>query len=158
SFHGNAVYNYNDALFNANSFFANASRTPMGRSDANLYGASLGGPVLKNKLFFFSDIEGLHYALPKSGVISLPSPQLENYALTHVTASAPSALPIYQQAIALWNSAQGYNRAVPVTNGTGPLQDRNNHLGCGTHTFSGTYVNGGNSGPQFGVDTPCAVA
>jgi hypothetical protein len=158
SFHGNAVYNYNDALFNANSFFANASRTPKGRSDANLYGASLGGPVLKNKLFFFSDIEGLHYALPKSGVISLPSPELENYALTHAKDSAPSALPIYQQAIALWNSAQGYNRAVPVTNGTGPLQDRNNHLGCGTHTFSGTYVNGGNSGPQFGVDTPCAVA
>jgi hypothetical protein len=58
----------------------------------------------------------------------------------------------------LWNSAQGYNRAIPVTNGTGTLQDRNNHLGCGTHTFNGTYVNGGNTGPQFGVDTPCAVA
>jgi hypothetical protein len=155
SFHGNATYNYNDALFNANSFFSNASNTPRGRSDANLFGASAGGPILKNKLFFFSDIEGLHYALPKSGVISLPSPQLESYVMAH---AAASALPIYQQAINLWNSAQGYNRAIPVTNGTGTLQDRNNHLGCGTHTFNGTYVNGGNSGPQFGVDTPCAVA
>src|SRR5215471_9550548 len=154
SFHGNAVYNYNDAAFNANSFFSNASNTPRGRADANLYGASVGGPIIKDKLFFFSDIEGLHYALPKSGVISLPSPQLESYVMANATASA---LPIYQQAITLWNSAQGYNRAIPVTNGTGTLQDRNNHLGCGTHTFNGTYVNG-NTGPQFGVDTPCAVA
>jgi hypothetical protein len=155
TFHGNAIYNYNDAIFNANPFFSNASNTPRGRADANLYGASMGGPIKKDKLFFFADIEGLHYALPRSSVVALPSPQLENYVLAHATASA---LPIYQQAITLWNSAQGYNRAVPVTNGTGPLQDRNNHLGCGTHTFTGTYVNGGNSGPQFGVDTPCAVA
>jgi hypothetical protein len=155
SFHGNANYNYNDALFNANPFFANASNTPRGRADANLFGASVGGPVLKNKLFFFSDLEGLHYALPKQSVVSLPSPQLQNYVLAH---AAASALPIYQQAFALWNSAQGYSRAIPVTNGTGQLQDSNNHLGCGTHTFNGTYVNGGNSGPQFGVDTPCALA
>jgi hypothetical protein len=155
SFHGNATYNYNDALFNANAYFPNASNTPKGRADANLFGASVGGPVLKNKLFFFSDLEGLHYALPKQSVVSLPSPQLQNYVLAH---AAASALPIYQQAFALWNSAQGYSRAIPVTTGPGPLQDRNNHLGCGTHTFSGTYVNGGNSGPQFGVDTPCALA
>jgi Carboxypeptidase regulatory-like domain/TonB-dependent Receptor Plug Domain len=155
SFHGNANYNYNDALFNANPFFSNASATPRGRADANLFGASVGGPVLKNKLFFFSDIEGLHYALPKQSVVALPSPQLETYALAHVAASA---VPIYQQAFALWNNAAGISRAVPVTNGTGQLQDRNNHLGCGTKTFTGTYVNGGTSGPQFGVDTPCALA
>jgi len=153
-FHGNAVYNYNDAIFNANSFFSNASNTPRGRADANLFGASIGGPVLKDKLFFFSDFEGLHYALPKSSVVALPSPQLESYVLAHASASA---IPIYQQAFNLWNNAQGYSRAVPVTNGTGVLQDRNNHLGCGTHTFNGTYLNG-NSGPQFGVDTPCALA
>jgi hypothetical protein len=154
SFHGNAAYGYNDALFNANAFFPNATGTPRGRADANLFGAAVGGPVLKNKLFFFSDIEGLHYALPKQSIVSLPSPQLENYVLNH---AAASAIPIYQQAFALWNSAQGYSRAIPVTNGKGPQQDGNNHLGCGTHTFNGTYVNGGNSGPQFGVDTPCAL-
>lgn len=155
SFHGNAVYNYNDGAFNANSFFNNATNTPRGRADANLFGASLGGPVLKDKLFFFSDFEGLHYALAKSSVVSLPSPQLQSYVLAH---AAASALPIYQQAFTLWNSAQGFNRAVPVTNGPGPLPDRNNHLGCGTHTFNGTYVNGGTSGSQFGVDTPCSLA
>ncbi|HYW47771.1 MAG TPA: carboxypeptidase-like regulatory domain-containing protein [Bryobacteraceae bacterium] len=153
-FHGNAIYNYNDAILNANSFFANSSNTPKGRSVANLYGASAGGPIRKNRTFFFVDTEALRYALPKSGVVSIPSPELEQYALSHAVASA---IPIYQQAIALWNNAPGLNRAVTVTNGTGQLQDSNNHLGCGTHTFTGTYVNG-TSGPRFGIDVPCARA
>jgi hypothetical protein len=155
SFHGNAIYNYNDAIFNANSFFNNATNTPRARADANLYGGSIGGPIRKNKTFFFFDTEALRYALPTSGVVSIPSPELENYALAH---AAPSAIPVYKAAIALWNSAPGLNRAVPITNGAGPLQDRNGHLGCGTHTFSGTYVDGGSSGPRFGIDTPCGLA
>ena len=164
-FHGNLVYNYNDAIMNANSFFLNAAGTARGRSVANLFGGSVGGPVRKNKTFFFVDLEGLHYALPSGGVVSIPTPELENYALAH---AAPSALPIYQAAVKLWNNAPGLNRAVNVTNGAGTLQDRNNHLGCGTHTFSGT-VNGGasfpaspfvngSSGPRFGIDVPCARA
>jgi hypothetical protein len=155
SFHGNAIYNYNDAIFNANSFFNNSTGTPRARADANLYGGSIGGPVRKNKTFFFFDTEALRYALPTSGVVSIPSPELENYALAH---AAPSAIPVYKAAIALWNGAPGLNRAVPITNGSGQLQDRNNHLGCGTRTFSGTYVNGGTTGPRFGIDTPCGLA
>jgi hypothetical protein len=153
--HGNAVYNYNDAIFNANSFFNNSTGTPRARADANLYGGSIGGPIRKNKTFFFFDTEALRYALPTSGVVSIPSPELENYALAH---AAPSAVPIYKAAIALWNSAPGLNRAVPIVNGSGQLQDPNGHLGCGTHTFSGTYVNGGTTGPRFGVDTSCGLA
>jgi hypothetical protein len=158
-FHGNATYNYNDAIFNANSFFNNSTNTPRSRSVANLYAASAGGPIKKNKTFFFVDTEALRYALPSAGVVSIPSIALENYALAH---AAPSAVPIYQQAIALWNSAPGLNRAVDVTNGPGLLQDSNNHLGCGTHTFgSGAtgnpFVNG-SSGPRFGIDVPCARA
>ncbi|HLK70224.1 MAG TPA: carboxypeptidase-like regulatory domain-containing protein [Bryobacteraceae bacterium] len=159
SFHGNAIYNYNDAIFNANSYLNNSTGTARGRSDANLYAGSIGGPVRKNKTFFFFDTEALRYALPSSGVVSIPSPQLEQYALAH---AVPSAIPVYQQAIALWNSATGLNRAVPVTNGGGPLQDSNGHLGCGTHTFgnatSGDPFVNGSSGQRFGIDVPCALA
>lgn len=158
-FHGNATYNYNDALFNANSFFNNASSTPKARSVANLYAASAGGPIRKNKTFFFVDTEALRYALPTAGVVSIPSVELENYALAH---AVPSALPVYQDAIKLWNGAPGLARAVDVRNGGGVLQDSNNHLGCGTHTFgSGANANpfvNGSSGPRFGIDVPCARA
>ncbi len=153
-FHGNLVENYNGSFLNANDYFNNLNGTPRARSVANLYGASLGGPVLKSKLAFFADTEGLRYALPSSGVVSLPSPALQQYILGQVPAASR---PTYQSLFALYNAAPGIARAVPVTNGTLPLQDSTGHLGCGTQTFPGHSVNG-TSGPRFGVDTPCAVA
>ena len=54
AFHGTA-YDYirNDAL-NANSFFNNAGGLPKDILKRNQFGGTLGGPVLKDKLFFFS--------------------------------------------------------------------------------------------------------
>ncbi|MBT9333166.1 TonB-dependent receptor [Paracidobacterium acidisoli] len=153
-FHGNLAENYNDAVFNANDYFKNLEGTPRGRAVANQYAASIGGPILKNKLTFFANTEGLRYALPSSGVVSLPSPQFQQYTLAHIPADS---VPYYQDLFKLYNNAPGVNRAVPVTNGNGPEQDNTGHLGCGVQTFSGTYVNG-SSGPRFGSDVPCAVA
>ena len=153
-FHGNLVENYNGSFLNANDYFNNLSGTPRARSVANQYAASVGGPVMKDKLAFFINTEGLRYALPSNGIVSLPTTNLQNYVLAHVPASS---LPIYQSLFKLYNSAPGIGRAVAVTNGNLPLQDSSGHLGCGKQTFVGRYVNG-TSGPQFGVDTPCAVA
>ena len=78
-FHGNLFYNFNWEKLNANSFFANSSGTPRGRSDAHQFGGRIGGPVWKNKIFFFYDNENLRYILPASGVISLhvaPTPDI----------------------------------------------------------------------------------
>ena len=154
-FHGDLTENYNDAILNANDFFNNATRTPRGRSVANQYAASLGGPILKNRTVFFVNTEGLRYALPASGVVSIPSPEFEQYVLFHV----PSAsVPFYQSVFSVYHSAPGVNRAVAVTNGPGLLQDGAGHLGCGKQkTFPGTYV-GAFGGPRFGVDTGCALA
>jgi hypothetical protein len=151
-FHGNLFYNYNWQDLNANSFFNNATNTRRGRSDAHQFGGRVGGPVIKNKVFFFFDDENLRYVLPAAGVVALPSQQLEQYTLAHVPAAS---LPLYKDYFNLINTAPGINRAVPVTNGSGPLQDGNGHLGCGTGTFTGTVLS---SSQVFGVNTPCAVA
>ena len=42
-----------------------------------------------------------------------------------------------------------------MTNGTGPLQDSLDHLGCGIEQFTGHPPDGRR---DFGVTTPCAVA
>jgi hypothetical protein len=154
SFHGNLAESYNDAILNANDFFNNATGTPRGRSVANQYAAGLGGPIRKNKTAFYFNTEGLRYALPSNGVISVPSPQFQAYVLSHVPAAS---VPLYQDAFALYNGAPGLNRAVPVTTGNGLLQDSTGNLGCGKQKFPGTYVSG-SSGPRFGVDVPCALA
>lgn len=125
------------------------------KAGADQYPASLSGPFIKNKTVFFVNTEGLRYALPSSGVVSLPSPQFQQYVLSHIPAAS---VPLYQSVFSLYNKAPGVNRAVPVTNGSGLLQDGNGTLGCGKQkTFPGTYVNGA-SGARFGVDTPCALA
>ncbi|SFS13862.1 TonB-dependent Receptor Plug Domain [Granulicella pectinivorans] len=162
-FHGNLVENYNSQIFNANDYFNNQSGTPRGRAVANQYAASLGGPVyiphwvdLRDKLTFFVNTEGLRYALPTTGVVSLPTTAFQQYVLANVPASA---LPYYQQLFKVYNGAPGLSRAVNVTNGSGQLQDGTGNQGCGNKGFSGTVVPGG-SGAIFGGTTglPCAVA
>jgi hypothetical protein len=151
-FHGNLFYNFNNQSMNANSFFNNATGTPRGRADAHQFGGRVGGPIWKNKLFGFFDIENLRYVLPAAGVVSLPSPQLQAYTLAHVPAAS---LPLFKDYFNLTSTAPGLDRAIPVVNGTGQLQDGNNNLGCGTGTFAGTPDG---AGGKFGVTTPCAVA
>ncbi|MGO9256617.1 MAG: carboxypeptidase regulatory-like domain-containing protein [Bryobacteraceae bacterium] len=151
-FHGNLFYNFNFEKLNANAFFSNSSGTPRGRSDAHQFGGRIGGPVWKNKIFFFFDDENLRYVLPASGVISLPSPQLQAFTLANVGAAQ---LPLYQDYFNLIKGSPGINRAIPVTNGPGLEQDGNNHLGCGINSF---YKTPTGTGGIFGVDTPCAEA
>jgi len=153
AFHGNLLYNYNDAILNANSFFKNYAGTPRGRADANEFAGAVGGPIMKNKLFFFYDMEGLRYALPGSTNVSIPSPQFQQYTLTHIPVAS---VPLYQQAFAVYNGAPGLNRAVPVSTGNGVTQDPSGTLGCaGRGTFAGTQFA---PGQTFGVNVSCAEA
>src|SRR5437879_10963104 len=54
-FHGSA-YEYNRVSALAARSFFNRPPNPVARSTYNYYGGSLGGPIIKNKTFFFADI------------------------------------------------------------------------------------------------------
>jgi hypothetical protein len=51
-------YNRNND-FAANDWFNNQSGTPIARLNQNQFGASLGGPIRKDKLFFYTNYEGV---------------------------------------------------------------------------------------------------
>ena len=54
------VFEYNrNSAYAANSWFNNASNVPRPFLNQNNFGANLGGPILKNKLFFYGYYEGL---------------------------------------------------------------------------------------------------
>lgn len=68
-FHG-AVWEFlrNDKL-DAADFFENANSQPKGAFKQNQFGGAGGGPILKNKLFFFTDYEGtrIRQGVPETG-------------------------------------------------------------------------------------------
>lgn len=63
-FHG-TVFDYlrNDAL-DANDWFGNAYQLPKPREQQNDFGGTIGGPIIKNRTFFFFSYEGLRLNLP----------------------------------------------------------------------------------------------
>jgi hypothetical protein len=75
SFHGNAYEYFRNTVLDANDWFSN--HEDLGRSPLhqNQYGANLGGPALKNKLFFFFSWE--HESLLSASPISATVPTSE---------------------------------------------------------------------------------
>lgn len=78
--HGSANEYHRDTLLEANDFFNNKNglaRPPLIR---NQFGASLGGPILKDKLFFFVDYVGLRQAQAAQTEQIVPLNNLRNLA------------------------------------------------------------------------------
>jgi len=140
-FHGNLLYWWNGRALNANDWFGSHEGTPRPFANNNQWAASLGGPVVKNKLFFFADVEGIRVALPGvSGENYLPTTQFANYVLANVDTTTPGSLPFYQNIFNLYKGASG----APGT----PLTAADDEaLGCGD--FAGTA--------GFGTTIPCAA-
>jgi len=66
AFHGD-VYEYlRNSDLNANSWSNNANGIARPGLQYNDFGATLGGPIIKNKLFFFADFEGSRFNQPSS--------------------------------------------------------------------------------------------
>lgn len=151
AFHGNLVYNYNGTLMNANDFFNNGIGISRPHAVSNQYAAAFGGHIVKDRLFFFADTEGLRDAVPgTASVIAIPSPAFQNYSLRSIQ---PSQVPLYRNMFDLYNAAPGHEHAVAVTNGPGYLQDSSGRLGCGA--LAGTPTG---AGGVFGKDVSCTQA
>src|SRR5260370_10932884 len=118
--HGNLYELGNGSNFNAADFFTNATagnRKP--RSTLNHFGGSLGGPILKDKLFFFVDSEWVRIALPIVHATTVPTPAFQNYVLQQlprggtdsITGSvypeAPQLVPFYRKLFALYGNTAG---------------------------------------------------
>jgi hypothetical protein len=129
-FHGDAIYYWNGRTMNANNFFNNASDTPRPFSNVNMWATSAGGPIKKDKTFFFVDYEGLRIVLPSNILTRTPSPQYSTATLTNLASTGQTAaIPFYQNIFKLYAGANGAANSTPVANG-----------GCGSFTGLGAGV------------------
>ena len=124
-FHGNLYELWSGSRFDAANYFTNA--TPGNhkpRSTVNHFGGSIGGPMVRNKLFFFFDSEWVRIALPIVTATTVPTPAFQNYVLQQlplggtdsVTGSvyqpAPQLVPFYQKMFSLYGNTSGTSLAI----------------------------------------------
>ena len=74
-FHGSLFEFFRNDALDAKNFFVlpTQSKPPLKR---NQFGGSFGGPIKKDKLFFFGSYEGLRYTQGQTGTGTVPSPEM----------------------------------------------------------------------------------
>src|ERR1044072_8048104 len=75
-FHGNAYYFLRNKALNANDFFLNAAGRERPTLSRNQFGGTLGGPIIKYRLFFFGSYQGTRERNGASLNNSLMSPTI----------------------------------------------------------------------------------
>jgi hypothetical protein len=82
-FHGSAYEFFRNSVMDANSWFNNASSVPLPALKRNNFGGTVGGPIRKDKTFFFVAYEGLRaHTSATSGLISVPTACMRGDAST----------------------------------------------------------------------------
>jgi hypothetical protein len=86
-FKGNLFEFYRNSALDANSWANNRSSAAKPKRRQDIYGGTLGGPVAKNKLFFFGNYQGTRFDAPGSETISVAPASWRTGDLSSVTAT-----------------------------------------------------------------------
>ena len=128
--HGSAFWFRNSDATQARNPFNQAPNVPLPHSKWNQFGGSVGGAVIKNKLFYFGDYQGTRQANGVTNNITIPSKTVLDSCTVDPVAN-PNAMCNLSQ----------YLGSVP--NGTGQVFDPNTgdqNTGAGRTPFSGNLI------------------
>ncbi|MFZ0793504.1 MAG: carboxypeptidase regulatory-like domain-containing protein [Candidatus Korobacteraceae bacterium] len=145
AYHGNANYWWTGSSMDANSWFNGFSNPtlPTPFNNNNAWAASVGGPIKKDKLFFFADWEGIRYIVPTTTTIYVPTVGFADQTLANLASTGNAAsIPLYSKMFSLYQGAPGYSASNQIVN-TSP---------GGCLDLAGTP---GPGGVPFGASNPC---
>jgi hypothetical protein len=129
AFHGDMYELWNGSLLNAEDYFLHANDAPGNsaqkpRTVVNEFGVSVGGPMRRNKLFFFAHYEGIRIALPLVTPTTLPTPAYQQYVLGQLATGGldpvtgaslpaqPAEIPFYENMFSLLPAPGGTQVAI----------------------------------------------
>lgn len=119
NFHGSAYGYLENQTLDANTWANNFSHTPINPFTQAMFGGTLGGPILKNKLFFFTDYEGVrnhHGGFGTASVLTAAMRGGDFSALEALTDAKGNPAPVQ-----LYNTQNGFtpyagDKGIPITN------------------------------------------
>ena len=81
-FHGLAYEYVRNQFFDANDFFSDRHGLRKPENNQNQFGANLGGPILKNRLFFFFNYEGtrIKQGVSRTATVPLPNERIGDFS------------------------------------------------------------------------------
>ena len=106
SFHGTAFDYFRNEALDANDWFSNDNGLKRAALRQNDFGGTVGGPLIKNKTFFFFSYEGLRLQLPTAGISTVPG--------VAARSSAPLAVQPYLKAFPLPTGPDTANGLAPA--------------------------------------------
>jgi len=121
AFHGDAVYNWTGRALTANDPINKATELSEGLPNSrpfennNQWAAALGGPIKKDKAYFFVNTEGIRYIFGSIQNVSVPTPAFENFVQGNVPGD-PATQAFYANVFKLYNGAPGIGNAKPNAN------------------------------------------
>jgi hypothetical protein len=165
NWHGNASEIWNGTRMNAADYFTNshmfespAPTKPF--TNVNEFDGAVGGPIKHDKLFFFTDLEGIRIVLPVVGSATTPSANYETYTTaqlalggcdyqldpggcaagtsSYVYSANPKEAPYYQTIFSLYGNKGG----TPVAAMGCPLNPDGSLLPIPSPATGYTMVNG----------------
>ena len=159
-FHGSGFYYYRDSAQQARDPFTNKPGVPLPAATWKQYGGSIGGPILKDKLFFFGDYQGTNqqqgitnlYTIPTPEVVKTCNPATNAASATPGFCDLSEYLNAYGAPVGGFPSGQVFD---PTTPGSNPL------TGAGRLPFSNNMIPIGRIGQNVGnvlADFPTPTA
>ncbi|WP_263357723.1 TonB-dependent receptor [Acidicapsa ligni] len=94
-FHGSAWEFAQNDVFNSNDFFSKRNDKPIPPLHFNQYGAAVGGRIIPNRLFFFSNYEGSRQTIGSNSFYTVPTDRERTGDFSQTFNSAGQLIPIY---------------------------------------------------------------
>ena len=98
AYHGDTYEYLRNQKLNANTFFSNAAGLTRPPFVQNQFGSSIGGPIKKDKLFFFAAYEGFRQRAGNTFTETVPTPQELKGDFSGYFGATGALIPIYDPA------------------------------------------------------------